>query len=629
MNTSIQSITPNNLRLKPGTHIIASIKDLDDRERIIALICIAAACLRYGIPVLVACACRSMEIFYRRALGDSAVIAGLASNNASVLQRSVHFLEEAATRGAVVLFDAKQFQLQQFRNLILAGELPGVTSSSLSILVPVLADNVSLENTGRVLELFPDTKVVFQTLHPKESWPWPGYGVWNWAQRENRPVWDFHKVPMNFERFIIRGGDEAGLPPVTQLPQFLADNIDELDEIDGIGIEGAINYLESSIEPIYRYLLADITEPVPDTIHESNTEQTTMETTFCSGPDDQSECASDDNQTQCQDPQVPHDFPLFEPDRFITYANQTDFQGANEVIEYNSIPPIASHVAAPGSDYGSVEAWPVSKFGSKFLVRYHLHYDGKYAYTDNINNLEQWILGSETDPAERANLLNEPPETVDNNYDGPCSVIAAVNFGSYCNYCWVKNSDEAEPFLFPSKANAHEWIISNIHDASYYLVEGETRRPDAYVVMPYKYQEPDFASRITQNNVGREAVELLGAENGHSRPLGWCLASVTNGRIQHFVSIYSAASLIDEVEKWKQENGLSAYSNELWLGMITKNSFVRPISLTTMGASELEKIGRRFFENDFENQHDDIREEDIQEEDWEDLRKDIREGLLP
>lgn len=628
MNTSIPFITPNKLRLKPGTHIIASIKDLDDRERIIALICIAAACLRYGIPVLVACACRSMEIFYRRALGDSAVIAGLASNNASVLQRSVHFLEEAAARGAALLFDAKQFQLQQFINLIMAGELPGVTSSSLSIVVPVLADNVSLANTAKVIKLFPDSKIVFQAIHPEESKAWHDFGIWNWPQRENRPVWDFHKVPQNSERFIIRGGEESGLPPVTQLPQFLAANIDNLEEIDALGIKGAIKYLESACEPIYRYLLADITRTVDDTNHESNTKQTTMDTDSHSDPDDQSECASDDDHTQCQEPTIPHYIPLYDSDRFVTYANEADFQGANEVIDYNNIPPIASHVAAPGSDYGSVEAWPVSKYGSKFLVRFHLYYDGKFAYTDNINNLGQWILGSETDPAERANLLNEPPETVDKNHNGPCSVILAVKFDSSLRYyCWLENSGDALPFVFASKSEAHEWIFTNIHYAPYSLVKGETSRPDAFVVMPYKYQELDFASRITTNSGGSEAVELLGEENGHSRPMGWCLAAVSNGRIQHFLSIFSAASLTEEVEKWKQENRWATESNELWLGLISRNSFVRPMSVTALGASELEKIGCRFFEPDFEDQRDDIREE-LQEEDlWEDLRKDIREGL--
>jgi hypothetical protein len=258
----------NNLRLKPGPHFIAPITDLDTRERVIAIITIAAACQRYGIPVLVACACSSTEIFFRRALGDSAVFTALASNNVSWLRRCVDYLEIATAVGAVVLIDGKTFQIKQFQNLISVGGFPGVTNSSLSIVVPVLADNVSLENTARVLELFPQTQIVFQALHPTESWAWSGYGVWHWPQRENRPVWDFHKIPMNFERFIIRGGDEAVLPPVAELAQFLTDNIDNLEEIDAIGIEGAINYLESSFEPIYRHLLADITEPFSDT-HES------------------------------------------------------------------------------------------------------------------------------------------------------------------------------------------------------------------------------------------------------------------------------------------------------------------------------------------------------------------------
>jgi len=110
MNNTIPVITPNNLRLKPGTPIITSVSDLDASERAIALITIAAACQHYGIPVLVACACRSNEKVFRHALGDSKVITGLTANNASVLQRSVHFLEEAAARDAILLLDGKKFQ---------------------------------------------------------------------------------------------------------------------------------------------------------------------------------------------------------------------------------------------------------------------------------------------------------------------------------------------------------------------------------------------------------------------------------------------------------------------------------------------------------------------------------------
>ena len=269
--TNIMKLTtiPSKLRLKPGHHIIAPITDLDARERIIALITTAFACHQLGIPFVVACACRSMEKYYRRALGDSAVIVGLDSNDASVQQRTAHFLEQSKVRGAVMLLDGKLFQIMQIRNLIWEGRLPGVMNSSLTILVPVLADNVSLESTANILKLFPDLKVVFQTLHPKKSWPWDGYGVWNWPQRENQTIWDYHKISRNTERFIIRAGDEIERPPVTVLDQFLADNINILEQIDAMGIKGAIKYLESACESIYQYLLADITDPVADTNHES------------------------------------------------------------------------------------------------------------------------------------------------------------------------------------------------------------------------------------------------------------------------------------------------------------------------------------------------------------------------
>lgn len=314
-------------------------------------------------------------------------------------------------------------------------------------------------------------------------------------------------------------------------------------------------------------------------------------------PSGQSGCTADDKQPM-DDPPVPGGLPGFDPDADGPYANEEAFEDILDLIHTYNIQPIATHVVAAGSEYGLVKAWSISKYKSKFLIEYHNWNIGGFAFSKNADHLPEWLIGTETDPAEWANLGNKPPKTVAQNHAGPCSVIVAINHDPSSRYYrWVGNSSDGGGFVFPSTAAARDWITRNITQ-EYYLGEDECRRPDAFVVMPYAYRKPDFSSRIKKDAAGCDGVELLGTENALSRPRGWCLAAVAEGRIRELFPVYSATSLIDAVHDWKKKKQ-AAGDDGLWLGRITDRAFLRPLCVSDLTDGELKQKGWLLLENDF------------------------------
>lgn len=148
----------------------------------------------------------------------------------------------------------------------------------------------------------------------------------------------------------------------------------------------------------------------------------------------------------------------------------------------NNVEPHATHIAAPGKDWGRVEAWPIDD-ADNYAVKYGDNGTTDYDITDDLEDLAAWLITDdvEQDLAATCNARDQEPEEADENHAGPCLIIERRDyFGASGVYSWVKDGDDA-PLEFDSIAAAKEWIEESDSE-TYVTAHNEIGRPVRFII---------------------------------------------------------------------------------------------------------------------------------------------------
>lgn len=130
---------------------------------------------------------------------------------------------------------------------------------SLSMIAPVSPDPDEVECAYRAIEIFEPTSVLIRARRPnKFSPPFESFGGWDALSKH--PIWECEQWLRSMKEIMTRSGAYAHLPPVPDLPKYLAENYEKLSDVEQLDIEDVIAHVELAAKMIYHHLLADICE---------------------------------------------------------------------------------------------------------------------------------------------------------------------------------------------------------------------------------------------------------------------------------------------------------------------------------------------------------------------------------
>lgn len=169
----------------------------------------------------------------------------------------------------------------------------------------------------------------------------------------------------------------------------------------------------------------------------------------------------------------------------MTTTNDTTLaQAIITALVANGCKATATHTAAPGKDWGYVEAWPIND-RSDYAIRYSNNAEANYALTDDISDLADWIMTDEmlNDEAQVANARNaDPKNQVDANYQGPCGIIRRRDYyGPTSTYEWLTGGSYGDKLEFDSGADAQQHI-DNLVSHIYMTAHNESGAPTYFII---------------------------------------------------------------------------------------------------------------------------------------------------
>jgi hypothetical protein len=152
----------------------------------------------------------------------------------------------------------------------------------------------------------------------------------------------------------------------------------------------------------------------------------------------------------------------------------------------NGVEPQATHTASQGRDWGFVAAY-LADDNETYAIQYGANGDTIYDMANDITDLALWLITDDADTVACCNARDEDPETVADDYTGPCHIISARYFnGPTRVYGWITEHDVDQDncddiYQFDTKSEALDWIDA-AESEIYHLAHNESGRPVYFIV---------------------------------------------------------------------------------------------------------------------------------------------------
>ncbi len=257
---------PRRLLLKAGAHIIVPGSTKGGPGKSSTIITMAGVCSIAGLPFIVVTYDDSNTTL-ERSLGEGRVVTLDAQTPELARATLAAVVKLALEKRAIILMDLPG-ALNNKESVLLENVRKARVlerCDSFSMIVPVSPDSEELEGGISAIKLFEPERILVRARRPNRHAPaFESFGAWEYLSK--LPQWDCEQWTDTTKAIITRFGKFANLPPVPELPEYLAKNYDTLDMDEQLDVEDAVNHLELAAGVIYEHILEPITElPVKET----------------------------------------------------------------------------------------------------------------------------------------------------------------------------------------------------------------------------------------------------------------------------------------------------------------------------------------------------------------------------
>lgn len=251
---------PRRLLLKAGAHIIVPGSTKGGPGKSSTIITMAGVCRLAGMPFIVATYDDSNTTL-ERSLGKGVVVILDAQTPELARSTLAAVVKLAKENRAIILMDLPGALTNKesvlLENIRKARVLE--RCESFSMIVPVSPDSEELEGAISAISLFEPERILIRARRPSRHAPaWESFVPWEYLSKH--PLWDCEQWTQTMKDIITRTGQYANLPPVPDLPVYLAENCAKMDDAEELDIEDVVNHLEMAAGVIYEHILEPITE---------------------------------------------------------------------------------------------------------------------------------------------------------------------------------------------------------------------------------------------------------------------------------------------------------------------------------------------------------------------------------
>lgn len=250
---------PRRLLLKAGAHIVIPGSTKGGPGKSTTIITLAGVCRLAGLPYIIASYDQSNTTL-ERSLGKGVVVTLDAQTPELARSTLAAVVKLAREKHAIILMDLPGALTNKesvlLENIRKARVLE--RCESFSMIVPISPDAEELEGAISAISLFQPERVLIRARRPSRHAPaWESFGPWEYLSKH--PQWDCEQWTQTMKDIITRTGQYANLPPVPDLPAYLAENCATMDDAEELDIEDVVVHIETAAAAIYEHILQPIT----------------------------------------------------------------------------------------------------------------------------------------------------------------------------------------------------------------------------------------------------------------------------------------------------------------------------------------------------------------------------------
>jgi hypothetical protein len=220
----------------------------------------AAAFKVLGLPVIVGTYDTTNDTL-TKALGEN-VIRLNAETPESARRDLAAFKKACLEAGAIGMIDLPGAVNNQASSLIENIRRARIMEMGHLILIsPVRPDRDEIEGAHNAITLFdPDSTLLRAWKPSNHSEDWESFEAWKFLKPLN--IWPCENWTAAMKAVLTRSGPYSHLPTVPEIPQYLAENYDKLEDVPRLDIEDAVDHIQHMAKYLYHTVLRDITQPV-------------------------------------------------------------------------------------------------------------------------------------------------------------------------------------------------------------------------------------------------------------------------------------------------------------------------------------------------------------------------------
>lgn len=251
---------PRRLQLKAGAHIVVPGSTKGGPGKSSTIITMAGVCRLVGLPYIVASYDQSNTTL-ERSLGKGVVVILDAQTPELARSTLAAVVKLARENRAIILMDlpgaVNNKESVLLENIRKARVLE--RCDSFSAVIPVSPDPEELDGAISGIMEFKPERVLIRARRPNRHAPeWESFKPWDYLSKF--PMWECEHWTQSMKDIITHSGQYVALPPVPDLPDYLAANSGKLDDVEELDIEDVVNHLEIAAGAIYEHILEPITE---------------------------------------------------------------------------------------------------------------------------------------------------------------------------------------------------------------------------------------------------------------------------------------------------------------------------------------------------------------------------------
>jgi hypothetical protein len=133
----------------------------------------------------------------------------------------------------------------------------------LILISPVRPDADEIEGAHDAINLFDPDATLLRAWNPEEQGlDWDSFEAWKLLNQLD--IWPCESWTQAMKTVFTRSGNYRDLPPVPEIPRYLADYYETLKDVPRYDIEDAVDHLYHMAKYLYHTVLKDITRPVSE-----------------------------------------------------------------------------------------------------------------------------------------------------------------------------------------------------------------------------------------------------------------------------------------------------------------------------------------------------------------------------